>query len=78
MITCVALLAGERIQEQSKMGREGSRNEVLDITVPPYVIWKWKLIPQNVELDAKGTWYIQPNPDNRGDQYTRVWLLCSV
>ena len=34
------LLAGERIQEQSKMGREGSGYVVLDVKAPPYVVWE--------------------------------------
>lgn len=36
----VQLKAGERLQEQSKMGREGSGYVVLDIKAPPYVIWE--------------------------------------
>jgi len=37
----LALLAsGERIQEQSKMGREGSGFVVLDVDAPPYVVWE--------------------------------------
>merc|ERR1712232_177024 len=28
--------------------------------------------------DAKGIWYAQQNPDGRGEQYTRVWLLCEL
>merc|ERR1740129_1167837 len=27
---------------------------------------------------AKGVWYTQSNPDNKGHEYTRVWLLCEV
>jgi len=34
------LVNGERIQEQSRMGREGSGYVVLDIEAPPYVIWE--------------------------------------
>lgn len=34
------LAAGERIQEQSKMGREGSGFVVLDVKAPPYVVWE--------------------------------------
>jgi hypothetical protein len=34
------LAAGERIQEQSKMGREGSGYVVLDVKAPPYVVWE--------------------------------------
>ena len=31
---------GERVQEQSKMGREGSGFVVMDVKAPPYVIWE--------------------------------------
>jgi len=31
---------GERIQEQSRMGREGSGYVVLDVEVPPYIVWE--------------------------------------
>lgn len=34
------LLNGERIQEQSRMGREGSGYVVLDIEAPSYMIWE--------------------------------------
>jgi hypothetical protein len=34
------LAEGERIQEQSRMGREGSGYVVLDVKVPPYVVWE--------------------------------------
>ena len=34
------LAAGDRIQEQSKMGREGSGFVVLDVKAPPYVVWE--------------------------------------
>jgi len=27
---------------------------------------------------AKGIWHTQTNPDNKGHEYTRVWLLCEV
>jgi len=27
---------------------------------------------------AKGIWYTERNPDNKGEEYTRVWLLCEV
>eukprot|EP00550_Attheya_septentrionalis_P007550 CAMPEP_0198295476 /NCGR_PEP_ID=MMETSP1449-20131203/27826_1 /TAXON_ID=420275 /ORGANISM="Attheya septentrionalis, Strain CCMP2084" /LENGTH=144 /DNA_ID=CAMNT_0043995797 /DNA_START=13 /DNA_END=443 /DNA_ORIENTATION=- len=27
---------------------------------------------------AKGVWHTQSNPDNKGEEYTRVWLLCEV
>jgi len=27
---------------------------------------------------AKGTWHTQSNPDGKGDDYTRVWLLCEL
>lgn len=36
----IKLVYGERIQEQSRMGREGSGYVVLDIEAPPYVIWE--------------------------------------
>ncbi|CAJ1966545.1 unnamed protein product, partial [Cylindrotheca closterium] len=36
-----ALLAkGERVQEQARMGREGSGYVVLDVKAPPYVVWE--------------------------------------
>ena len=34
------LLAGERIQEQSEMGREGSGYVVVDVKAPPSVVWE--------------------------------------
>jgi hypothetical protein len=34
------LVEGERVQEQSRMGREGSGYVVLDVKVPPYVVWE--------------------------------------
>jgi hypothetical protein len=34
------LEAGERIQEQERMGREGSGYVVLDVYAPPYVVWE--------------------------------------
>ena len=34
------LVAGERIQEQSKMGRDGSGYVVLDVKAPDYVVWE--------------------------------------
>ena len=34
------LLDGERIQEQSRMGREGSGYVVLDVEAPPYIVWE--------------------------------------
>lgn len=34
------LFNGERVQEQSRMGREGSGYVVLDIEAPPYIIWE--------------------------------------
>ena len=34
------LSEGERVQEQSKMGREGSGYVVVDVKAPPYVIWE--------------------------------------
>lgn len=34
------LAAGERIQEQSKMGREGSGYVVLDVKAPDYIVWE--------------------------------------
>jgi len=27
---------------------------------------------------AKGVWHTQTNPDNKGDDVTRVWLLCEL
>jgi len=155
------LALGERIQEQSKMGREGSGYVVLDVKAPPYVVWECLLdfesYPQTIPtvrevtmytsdaltsgyhaekplhrgtelrhygtpsttraafclskfrlniaaihnyrphpdgdymiftLDpectnivlkaAKGIWHTQSNPDGRGEEYTRVWLLCEI
>lgn len=157
------LADGERIQEQSKMGREGSGYVVLDVKAPPYVVWeclldfeaypeligtvrsmsmftnthlkssyiaekpvlpgtgretrhygnasitrarfvlskfrlaiaaihKYRPHPEGhymvftldractnyVLQDAKGIWYTESNPDGRGEEYTRVWLLCEV
>ena len=34
------VLAGERLQEQSKMGREGSGFVVMDVKAPPIAIWE--------------------------------------
>ena len=34
------LRSGERIQEQSRMGREGSGYVVLDVKAPPFVVWE--------------------------------------
>lgn len=34
------LADGERIQEQSRMGREGSGYVVLDVEAPPYIVWE--------------------------------------
>lgn len=34
------LKKGERVQEQSKMGREGSGYVVLDVKAPPYIVWE--------------------------------------
>jgi hypothetical protein len=34
------LHAGERIQEQARMGREGSGYVVVDVKAPPYVVWE--------------------------------------
>jgi len=34
------LFDGERIQEQSRMGREGSGYVILDVEAPPYIIWE--------------------------------------
>jgi hypothetical protein len=157
------LASGERIQEQSKMGREGSGFVVLDVKAPPFAVWEslldFEAYPENIgtvrsmqlfsnqhlkssyiaekpELpgtgrstrrygnasitrakfvlskfrlniaaihkyrphpdghymvftldractnmvlqDAKGIWYTQSNPDGRGEEYTRVWLFCTV
>jgi hypothetical protein len=47
-----ALANGERIQEQSKMGREGSGYVVLDVEAPPYVVWEclldFEAYPENI------------------------------
>ena len=154
---------GERIQEQSKMGREGSGYVVMDVKAPPYAVWEvlldFEAYPENIGTvrsmqmftnthlkssyiaekpvqpgkgretrhygnacvtrasfvlskfhlkiaaihkytphpegdymvftldkactnmvlqDAKGIWYTERNPDGRGDEYTRIWLLCEV
>jgi len=34
------LVKGERVQEQARMGREGSGYVVLDVQAPPYVVWE--------------------------------------
>jgi len=34
------LVDGERVQEQSRMGREGSGYVVLDVEAPPYIVWE--------------------------------------
>jgi hypothetical protein len=34
------LEAGERVQEQARMGREGSGYVVVDVKAPPYVVWE--------------------------------------
>jgi len=34
------LINGERIQEQSRMGREGSGYVILDVEAPPYIVWE--------------------------------------
>jgi hypothetical protein len=34
------LVNGERMEEQSKMGREGSGYVVVDVKAPPYVVWE--------------------------------------
>ena len=34
------LESGERIQEQTKMGRDGSGYVVVDVKAPPYVVWE--------------------------------------
>lgn len=34
------LQAGERVQEQARMGREGSGYVVVDVKAPPYVVWE--------------------------------------
>jgi Polyketide cyclase / dehydrase and lipid transport len=157
------LSAGERVQEQSKMGREGSGYVVMDIKAPADVIWDclldFEAYPENIGTvrsmrmftnthlassyiaeqavspgtdrenrrygkssvtrasfvlskfqlkiaavhkyqphpkgdymvftldkactnpvlqDAQGTWHTQTNPDGKGDDVTRVWLLCRV
>jgi len=157
------LANGERIQEQSKMGLEGSGYVVLDVKAPPHVVWEclldFETYPQTIptvrdvqffssnklnsgyhaeipidpstgrELrhygtpsttraafclskfrlniaaihnyrphpsgdymiftldpectnpvlqNAKGIWHTQRNPDGRGEDWTRVWLLCDV
>jgi len=157
------LKAGERIQEQSKMGRDGSGYVVVDVNAPPYVVWECLLdfesypttIPtvrdvrffssenlksgyyaekpidpstgrelrhygspsttraafilskfrlniaaihnyrphpdghyMDFSLDpectnmvlksAKGIWHTQSNPDGRGEDWTRVYLICEL
>jgi hypothetical protein len=154
---------GERLQEQTKMGRDGSGYVVVDVKAPEYVVWECLLdfesytetIPtvrdvtmltsthlksgyhsekpvmtegrqqlrhygtpsltraaftlskfrlkiaaihnyrphpdghyMDFRLDpdctnlvlkaAKGVWYTQTNPDGKGEEYTRVWLLCDL
>jgi hypothetical protein len=47
-----ALKRGERVQEQSKMGREGSGYVVMDIPAPAYAVWECLLdfekYPENI------------------------------
>ena len=47
-----ALARGERVQEQSKMGREGSGYVVMDIPAPAYAVWECLLdfekYPENI------------------------------
>ena len=46
------VLAGERVQEQSKMGREGSGFVVMDIPAPDYAVWEvlldFEAYPENI------------------------------
>ena len=55
------LALGERIQEQSKMGREGSGYVVLDVKAPPYVVWECLLdfesYPQTIPTVREVTMY---------------------
>lgn len=157
-----SLRNNERIEEQSKMGRDGSGYVVLDVKAPPYVVWEclldfesytetiptvrdvtlytsqhlksgyhkekpvsngdqlcrhygtpcvtraafvlskfrlniaaihnyrphpegdymvFTLDPECTNMvlrSAKGVWHTQSNPDGRGEEYTRVWLLCEL
>ena len=41
------LLEGERVQEQARMGREGSGFVVLDVKAPPFVVWECLLDFEN-------------------------------
>ena len=64
------LLDGERIQEQSKMGREGSGYVVLDVNVPPYVVWECLLdfesYPQIIPT-CRGIDFLDDNNNNNSD-----------
>ena len=55
------LAQGERIQEQSKMGREGSGYVVMDVKAPPYVVWECLLdfesYPQTIPTVREVTMY---------------------
>ena len=44
-----------------------------------YMIFTLDPACTNVVLQmAKGTWHTQANPDGKGQEYTRVWLLCEL
>jgi len=49
---CRTLLKGERVQEQSKMGREGSGYVVMDIPAPAHAVWEclldFEAYPKNI------------------------------
>ena len=46
------LMSGERVQEQSKMGREGSGFVVMDVPAPAYAVWEclldFEAYPENI------------------------------
>jgi len=73
------LKAGERVQEQARMGREGSGYVVLDVKAPPFVVWECLLdfesYPQlistvrNVQLFTNqklSTGYVNEQPVSTG------------
>lgn len=44
-----------------------------------YMVFTLDPTSSNVVLkSAKGVWHTQSNPDGKGEDYTRVWLLCEL
>jgi len=57
---------GKRIQEQSKMGREGSGYVVMDIKAPPHVVWEvlldFEKYPENIGTVRSMTMFTNTHP----------------